>query len=134
MVRLPWHEIDARQPIVQRPAGEDQRQGYVIRRQHDRQQADRPVQPRRRRERDLQRAVPGVSIVNLPAAPCDCSGVQRQFRLELREGERVIWQDSRLPKDAPVVLQGRRCALTATVIGDQVRIEVSELRARIAAN
>ena len=80
-------------------------------------------------------AVPGASVLNLPAAPCDCSGLQRQFRLELREGDRVIWQDSRLPKDAPVVLQGRRCSLTATVVGDQVRIEVTEPRAgRIAAN
>jgi hypothetical protein len=70
--------------------------------------------------------VPGATVVTLPDPPCDCTDVQRQYRLELHEAGRPIWQDSRLPAGVLVTIQNRRFLLKATPIGNQVRIEVQE--------
>lgn len=73
-------------------------------------------------------AVAGSTVLTLPRTPCDCCEVQRQYRLELRDGARVIWRDSRLPNNTPVIIQNRPCTLTATPVGDQVRIDLIEAR------
>lgn len=80
--------------------------------------------------------VPGSTILSLPAMPCDCVNSQRQYRLELRDGSGIVWQESRLPQNAPITVQNRRCTLTATPIGDQVRIDLLEVRpgTRLSAN
>ncbi|MBL8799877.1 MAG: PKD domain-containing protein [Planctomycetia bacterium] len=81
-------------------------------------------------------SVPGSAVLSLPAMPSDCVNNQRQYRLELRDGDRVIWHESRLPQNVPVTIQNRRCTLTATPIGDQVRIDLLEIRpgTRLSAN
>lgn len=73
--------------------------------------------------------LPGSSVVTLPPAPCDCANIQRQFHLELRQGDQVVWQDSRLPNNALVTVGNRRYTLTATPLGDQVRIDLAEVKA-----
>ncbi|OAI45204.1 hypothetical protein AYO44_13020 [Planctomycetaceae bacterium SCGC AG-212-F19] len=70
----------------------------------------------------------GSTVLTLPRTPCDCCDHQRQYQLELRDGERVIWRDSRLPNNTPVTIHNRPCTLTATPVGDQVRIDLIEAR------
>jgi PKD repeat protein len=68
--------------------------------------------------------MPGSTVVTLPSMPSCCANMQRQFHMELRDGDRVIWQDSRLPNNVTVTVGNHRYALTATPIGDQVRIDL----------
>jgi len=72
-------------------------------------------------------AVPGTAMMALPPCPCDWGGVQRQLRLELRHGDHIIWPESQLPQNAVLTHLNRRWSVTATVVGDQVKIEVLEV-------
>lgn len=73
-------------------------------------------------------ALPGSALLVLPPFPANWESPQRQLRLELRDGDRVVWPESQLPHTAPVTIQGRRCYLTATPLGSQIRIELTEDR------
>ena len=80
-------------------------------------------------------AGPGSTLLGLPPLPAGWEDVRRQLRLELREGDRIIFQDSQLPRGISVTVQGRRCTLSAMPTGDQVRIDLIEQKAgRISAN
>jgi PKD repeat protein len=72
-------------------------------------------------------SVPGVAILTMPPLPADWVETRRQPRLELREGDRVVWQESQLSRPAVVTLQNKRCVVTATATGSQVRVEVAEV-------
>jgi PKD repeat protein len=73
-------------------------------------------------------AVPGSALLVLPPLPANWADAQRTFHLELREGDRVVWHESQLPRGAVVTVQNRRCTLTATPIGSQVRVELVEIK------
>jgi hypothetical protein len=70
-------------------------------------------------------SVPGSALLSLPSLPSDWADPQRLLRLELREGDRVVWQESQLPRGVPVQFQNRRCTLTAVPLGNQVRIDLA---------
>jgi PKD repeat protein len=70
-------------------------------------------------------SVPGSVLLILPPLPANWVEPQRQLRLELREGDRVVRQESALPHVENVTLQNRRCLLTATQLGSQVRVELA---------
>jgi PKD repeat protein len=72
--------------------------------------------------------VPGTAVLALPPLPADWVDAKRLYRLELQDGERVVWQDAQLPRNKPVTVQKRRCLLTAAPAGDQVRIDLVEDR------
>jgi PKD repeat protein len=65
--------------------------------------------------------------VQLPSVPQDWVDCQRNVRLEMRAGDQVVWQDSQLPHGSPVTVAGRRCLLTATVVNDEVRIDLADV-------
>jgi PKD repeat protein len=69
--------------------------------------------------------VPGAALLVLPPLPADWVEPQRQFRLELRDGDRVVWPESQLPRGGMVALQDRRFVLNATPLGNQVRVELA---------
>ena len=71
---------------------------------------------------------PGSGMIPLPPVPCTWCDTQRQLRLELREGDRIVRQQSQLPHNEPVTVQNRRCTLNATLLGDQVRIDLFEVK------
>jgi hypothetical protein len=71
-------------------------------------------------------AVPGTALLALPSLPGDWVDPQRQVRLELREGDRVVWQESQLPRAAAVTVHNRRYNLTAVSLGSQIRVELVE--------
>jgi hypothetical protein len=71
-------------------------------------------------------AATGPTVLTLPHDPCDCCDVQRQYSLELRDGDRMIWRDSHLPNHTAVTIRNRPYLLTATPAGNQVRIELTE--------
>ena len=73
-------------------------------------------------------AAPGSAVMALPPTPPDWTDVQRQLRLELRDGDRVVYQQAQLPRNAAITLGTRRCALSATPLSSQVRVELAEIR------
>src|SRR5262249_48361110 len=75
---------------------------------------------------------PGASTLCLPQVPTTWLDTQRQGRLQIRDGDKVVWQGRQLPQNAPVTLRGRPHILTATPLSSQVRIELKE--AKVASN
>jgi hypothetical protein len=75
--------------------------------------------------------VPGTA--SLPVPKLDSGWVLRQqsFSVELRDGDRVVWQCSQLPASGVAMLQGRQCQLNASLVGDQVHIDVAPTGARL---
>lgn len=76
--------------------------------------------------------VPASTMLTLPPLPDEWVKPQRQLRFELREGERVVWQESQLPRSAVLTLQGRRCLVTVKPVGEQVRVDLVEVPASVA--
>jgi hypothetical protein len=76
-------------------------------------------------------SAPGAAMLTLPPLPEDWVKPQRNLRIELLEGDHIVWQESQLPKSAIVWLQNRRCVVTAKPIGDQVRLDLVEVPASI---
>ena len=74
-------------------------------------------------------STPGSALLPLPALPENWVNAQRDLRLELHEGDRVAWHESQLPRKVPVTLKNHQYALTATQVGNQVRVEVADLPA-----
>lgn len=72
--------------------------------------------------------VPGSATLPLPALPDNWLNADRQLRLEMRDGDRVVFRESALPRKAALQVRDRRCTLTATSFGNQVRIELAEVR------
>jgi PKD domain len=70
--------------------------------------------------------VPGAALLNLPPLPADWSEPQRLVRLELRDGDRIAWQQAALPRSASVVVQNRPCTLSGVAHGNQVRLDLTE--------
>lgn len=73
--------------------------------------------------------LPGAALVNLPPLPADWTDAKRFVRLELREGNRIIWQEAQLPRSSNVIVQNRPFTLNATALGNSVRLDLAESRA-----
>jgi PKD repeat protein len=77
-------------------------------------------------------AMPGSVLLPLP--PCgDWVVSQRQLHLELHEGSQAIWKQSQgpLPHGLTLDYHQRRWSLTATPVGNQLRVELTELKPRL---
>jgi PKD repeat protein len=72
--------------------------------------------------------MPGSALLMMPPVPSDWVDVKRHMRLELRDGEHAIWQESQMPRNSLVTLQGRRYYLSATQVGDKLRVDLREAR------
>lgn len=68
-------------------------------------------------------ALPGSTILPLPAPPVDCEQPQRSLVLELRGAAGQIWQQP-LPANSVMDWQGRRYTIRATPVGNDVRLDV----------
>jgi PKD repeat protein len=64
--------------------------------------------------------------VQLPPLPPDWTDSRRQVQFALRAGDQAVWQDSQLPRGSLVTVGGRRYLLTATVTGEQVRVDLTD--------
>jgi PKD repeat protein len=73
-------------------------------------------------------SVPGSVLLALPPLPDGWVDAQRQIHLELRDGDRPVWQESQLPRGVPVLIQNRRCTLTAVPLGNQVKVDLVEIK------
>jgi PKD repeat protein len=68
-----------------------------------------------------------TEVMHLPPVPTDWVKTQRALRLEVRLGDRTIWQDSKLPSTTLVSPDGQHSyLLTVTEVGDQVRIDLRD--------
>jgi PKD repeat protein len=72
--------------------------------------------------------VPGSTDLALPALPPNWANVERGMTLQMKDDDRVVWQEGQMPRSAPVVMQNRPCKLTATVVGDKIHVEVDEVK------
>jgi hypothetical protein len=72
--------------------------------------------------------VPGNVLMALPPLPDGWINPQRQLTLQVRDCERVAWQGPQLPRGAPVTVQNKSCSLTATPVGNQLRVELTEVK------
>lgn len=73
-------------------------------------------------------SAPGSLVVALPGFPPNWTNQQRQLQVELRDGDKVVWQGPQMPQGAVVTLQNHSCSLTATPQGNQIRIDVAEVK------
>jgi PKD repeat protein len=71
---------------------------------------------------------PGSAMLLMPPLPADWVDARRQVRLELRAGDRVLWQESGLPRGKPVMIDNRPYLLTATPVGGQLRVDLTPAR------
>ncbi|HEV3203388.1 MAG TPA: PKD domain-containing protein, partial [Gemmataceae bacterium] len=72
--------------------------------------------------------IPGSLLLGLPPLPENWMDARRDLRIELHDGDKIAWPDSALPRNTPVTLQNRKCTLTATNLGNQVRIDLVEVK------
>lgn len=69
---------------------------------------------------------PGTAQLMLPPLPAGWESPKRQLKLELRDGQRVVWQDGRLPGRVALNLRNHRCVLTAVQTGDHIQLSLNE--------
>ncbi len=67
---------------------------------------------------------PGAASMLLPPVPDDWAEVKRQYALELRQSERLLWQGAQLPGSVPVTINGRPYVLNATTSGERVQVNL----------
>jgi PKD repeat protein len=71
---------------------------------------------------------PGSAMLMLPPLPADWVDPQRQMRLELRAGDRIVCQESVLPRGKVVTINNRPYLLSATPVGGQLRVDLAPAR------
>jgi PKD repeat protein len=64
------------------------------------------------------------TIVTLPAIPNEWINCQRNVQMVMQAGEQVIWQGSQLPQAAVVTVGNRRYSLTATLLSNQLHVDL----------
>ncbi len=75
--------------------------------------------------------VPGSALLPIPRLDVGWTMKQQSLSVELRDGERVVWQSAQLPASGVVLLQGRQCQVNASLAGDQVRVDLAPTGARL---
>jgi PKD repeat protein len=71
--------------------------------------------------------IPGSALLALPEAPPDWEDLQRQLKLEMRDGDQSLLAEAPLPRSGTITVRGRPCTLTATPLGDHVRIDLGDV-------
>src|SRR5262245_2851496 len=72
---------------------------------------------------------PGSIMLKLPELPKDWVDARRQFRRELLDADRVALQESLLPRNRAVGVQGRRFVINAVQVGEQIRVDLNSEKA-----
>jgi hypothetical protein len=74
--------------------------------------------------------VPGSTQLQLPPLSSGWELKDRRLRMELREGNRSLWQATQLPGNIPVTIRGRRLVLSAIQSGDRIQVNLADAAAR----
>jgi hypothetical protein len=70
--------------------------------------------------------VPGTAWLPLPPLPAGWEAMKRQFKLELKEGDRSLWQDASLPTSGVAMnLRNRRWTVTAVQTGNRIQLTIN---------
>jgi PKD repeat protein len=96
------------------------------------QQRQRPASQTNPVSATLALPAPGktaTTIVELPAIPSEWVNCQRNVQMVLQAGEQVIWQGSQLPQAAVVLVGNRRFSLTATLLSNQLHVDLVDASA-----
>jgi PKD repeat protein len=70
--------------------------------------------------------LPGTASLMLPPLPAGWQDAKRQISLKLKDGNNVVWEDTRVPVTAVLTSHGRRYFLSAAQNGNNVQINVTE--------
>jgi hypothetical protein len=70
--------------------------------------------------------VSGTVTLPLPPLSKGWDRAKRRLELQVRDGDKVVWQDAGASHSGLIKLQGRACIITATPQGDQVRVDLLE--------
>jgi PKD repeat protein len=76
-------------------------------------------------------SVPGSALLTVPRLPPSWVATQETMTVELHDGDQVLWRAGKLPVTADVVVHGRPCHVSATLAGEQVRVDVTPTDARL---
>jgi PKD repeat protein len=68
--------------------------------------------------------VPGSALLPVPKLQAGWQMKQQLLGVEVRDGDRVVWQSAQLPASGLAMLQGRSCQVNAILAGDQVRVDL----------
>jgi hypothetical protein len=79
---------------------------------------------------EMMTTVPGSTL--LPVAKLDAGWVMKQqtFGVTLRDGDKVVWQSSQVPASGTVLFQNRPCQVSATLAGEQIRVDLTPVDPR----
>jgi PKD repeat protein len=77
---------------------------------------------------------PGSTTLLLPPLPADWDQTRRQYRLELRDGDKVVWQEQELPRGAGFTFRNRRYTLTAVAEREQAHLVLAEVLTGVTAS
>ncbi len=72
--------------------------------------------------------VPGVTMLPLPTPQGGWASQQHSLSLVMQSGERILWQTGQLPRTDQFVVNGRAYRISATEAGNQVQVQVDEVR------
>lgn len=72
--------------------------------------------------------VPGSTYLPIRKPPDGWESKFHKVTLELHEGNQVLWQNAELPRNATVQIRNRTYRVTAVEAGDQLRVDVVEVR------
>ena len=73
-------------------------------------------------------AVPGRTLLPVATPQGRWTSQQHSLTLQMQDGDKMIWQTTQLPRTDQFLLRGRQYRLTATEIGNQVQVQIDEVR------
>jgi PKD repeat protein len=71
-------------------------------------------------------ATPSSGSIPLPKMPSNWVNPKRTLRLDLYDGEKVLWQGADLPQNQVVIMGQKRYRLNATRVGESVQIDLRD--------
>jgi hypothetical protein len=72
--------------------------------------------------------VPGKVLLPMPMPQGRWTSQQHTLSLQIQYADRTIWQTTQLPRADQFLLNGRQYRLTTTEVGNQVQVQVDEVR------
>jgi hypothetical protein len=75
--------------------------------------------------------VPGSTLLPVPKLDSGWVMKQQTLSIELRDGDRVVWQAAQFPATGTVLVQGRQLRASAALSGEQVRVDLIPVDARL---
>ena len=70
--------------------------------------------------------MPGRTMLAMPQLPQGWQPTNRRLNLELRDGNSVVWRDSKLPTSGIIQMQNRRWQVSAAEVSGQIMLDIAD--------